>query len=380
MRRDAERLRDRETRLHEERMHAMGVVASGLAHDLNHSLNLIALRIATLRADPRFEPAARGLDSLVRVVDEAAATVARLQDLARRRRDRPADGVDLTAVLLGAIEMARTETDGIGPDVHIDADVPPLPLVRGTAAELSHLFADLLTNARDASPSGGSIEVRARHQQGAVTVTIADQGAGIPEESLSRVFDPFFSSSEKRDTGLMLSIAYGLMHRLGGSISASNRPTGGAVFTLAFPLSAPAERRESPPDGERRPVRVLLIDDEIDNLEVLQELLELEGHRVDAAGSGPAALERFHRGERYDLVLCDVGMPQMSGWQVVREIRRIAPTMRIWLLTGWANEISEHDPRLTDVQGVLGKPLDLDQLRSLLSHPDGPSPDHHATA
>jgi len=116
-------------------------------------------------------------------------------------------------------------------------------------------------------------------------------------------------------------------------------------------------------------------------LAVLEELLELEGHRVETATSGKAAVERFQRGERYDLVLCDVGMPQMSGWQVVREIRRIAPAARIWLLTGWANEISEHDPRLADVQGVLGKPLDLDQLRSLLGDPQGPTPDlHHATA
>ncbi|HWE23714.1 MAG TPA: HAMP domain-containing sensor histidine kinase, partial [Myxococcales bacterium] len=230
-RRIAERLRDRESRLHEERMHAMGVVASGLAHDLNHSLNVIGLRIATLRADPRFEAARRGLDSVVRVVDQAAATVARLQDLARRRRDRPAESVDLTAVLLGAIEMARTEMEGLGADVRIEDDVPPTPLVRGTATELSHLFADLLANAREASPPGGSIEVRAARQQGEVVVTIADQGAGIPEESLPRIFDPFYSSSERRDTGLMLSIAYGLMHRLGGSISASNRVNGGAVFT-----------------------------------------------------------------------------------------------------------------------------------------------------
>ena len=381
VRRDAERLRDREVRLHEQRMHAMGIVASGLAHDLNHSLNVIGLRIATLRADPRFEAARRGLDSLVRVVDAAAATVARLQDLARRRRDRPGDSVDLTAVLLGAIEMARTEMEGLGTGVRIDDDVRPLPLVRGTAVELSHLFADLLANARDASPAGASIEVRAREERGEVVVTIADQGAGIPDESLPRVFDPFFSSSEKRDTGLMLSIAYGLMQRLGGRISASNRASGGSVFTITFPLAVPAQRRESRSRRARRPARVLLIDDEIDNLEVLQELLQMEGHRVDAARSGPAALERFRRGDRYDLVLCDVGMPHMSGWQVVREIRRIAPGIRIWLLTGWANEISEQDPRLTDVQGVLGKPLDLEQLRSLLSHPDGPSPDHHhATA
>ena len=179
----------------------------------------------------------------MRVVDAAAATVARLQDLARRRRDRPGDSVDLTAVLLGAIEMARTEMEGLGTGVRIDDDVRPLPLVRGTAVELSHLFADLLANARDASPAGASIEVRAREERGEVVVTIADQGAGIPEESLPRVFDPFFSASEKRDTGLMLSIAYGLMQRLGGRISASNRASSGSVFTVTFPLAVPAQRR-----------------------------------------------------------------------------------------------------------------------------------------
>jgi two-component system CheB/CheR fusion protein len=224
------------------------------------------------------------------------------------------------------------------------------------------------------------IDVRARDEDGSVVVTIADEGPGIPDDALPRLFDPFYSATERGDTGLMLSIAYGLMHRLGGSISASNRAGGGSMFTLRFPLASAPQQRETRRGGTRRQSRVLLIDDEIDNLEVLQELLELEGHRVDAAASGRAALEHFRRGERYDLVLCDVGMPQMSGWQVVREIRRIAPSTRVWLLTGWANEISEHDPRLGDVQGVLGKPLDLEQLRSLLSQPEGPSPDHHATA
>src|SRR6267378_2459678 len=378
---EADRLRDREARMHEERMHAMGVVASGLAHDLNHSLNVIALRIATLRADPRFDPARRNLEGLGGVVDEAAATVARLQDLARRRRDRPAESVDLTAVLLGAVEMARTELDGTGSGVHIEEDVPPLPMVRGTAAELSHLFADLLATARESTPKRGTVEVRARPVRGCVVVTVADQGPGIPEESLSRVFDPFFSSNETRRTGLVLSIAYGLMQRLGGSISAANRPSGGSVYTLTFPLASAQQQREQQKARRPRKASVLLVDDENDNLEVLGELLTLEGHRVETATSGKAAVERFQHGERYDLVLCDVGMPQMSGWQVVREIRRLAPSARIWLLTGWANEISEHDPRLADVQGVLGKPLDMDQLRSLLGDPQGPTPnEHHAMA
>src|SRR2546423_10294426 len=133
-------------------MLAMGDVSSGLSHDLTHPPNFIALRIATLRADARFDPARRSLEGLGRVVDEAAATVARLQDLARRRRDRPAESVDLTAGLLGAMEMARTELDGTGTSLHIEEDVPPLPMVRGTAAELPPLFADPLPNARDSTP------------------------------------------------------------------------------------------------------------------------------------------------------------------------------------------------------------------------------------
>src|SRR5438128_686856 len=230
-------------------------------------------------------------------------------------------------------------------------------------------------------PAGSTVEVRARAGRGGVVVTIADRGPGIPEEDLSRVFDPFFSSSETRETGLVLSIAYGLMERLGGSISAANRPGGGSVYSLTFPLASAQQPREQKKAHGPRRASVLLVDDESDTLEVLEELLTMEGHRVETAASGKAAIERFQRGERYDLVLCDVGMPQMSGWQVVREIRRLEPSARIWLLTGWANEISEHDPRLADVQGVLGKPLDLDELRSLLGDPQGPTPsEHHAMA
>src|SRR5207253_5712831 len=106
------------------------------------------------------------------------------------------------------------------------------------AAALRHLFADLLRHARDAMPSGGTVEVGAREHRGAVEVTVADRGRGIPEESLSRLFDPFLSS-EGREAALTLSVAYGLMHRLGGSISAANRPGGGTIFTLTFPLASP---------------------------------------------------------------------------------------------------------------------------------------------
>jgi signal transduction histidine kinase/CheY-like chemotaxis protein len=364
--------REREALMHEERMHAMGVLASGVAHDLNHALNVIALRVATLRADSQMARTRRTLDVLARVVGDAARIVARLQDLARKRRDRPTDALDLAAVLTGAIEMARTEADTA--NVRIEADVPPLPLVRGSAAELAHVFGSLLLHAREQMPEGGRVQVKARVDRGRVLVTIRDAGGGMSEEDLTRLFDPF--SGVAGETALGLSVAWGVMSRLGGSLQAQSRPSEGTTFTLTFPLAAPP--RHNPvqaPRGERHTRRILIVDDELDNLEVLREVLEMENQRVESVRSGPDAIDLFERGERFDLVLCDVGMPQMSGWQVAREIQRIAPGTQVWMLTGWANEIGEGDPRRRYVHGVLAKPLDLDQLRSLLTTSPAPQPD-----
>jgi signal transduction histidine kinase len=368
--------------LREARLQAMGMVASGVAHDLNHALNVIALRLARLRQDPALSTARHHIESLERVADEAAATVARLQDLVRRRRDAPTASMDLSPVIEAAIEAARSEMEEayhLDPNqdpateppasVHIEAELPKLPPVSGSATEVGHIFLDLLLNARDAMGKGGAVRVSARVEGDEVLVSVEDEGPGVPEQHLLRVFDPFFTLSATRDTGLGLSIAAGVMARIGGTISVSNRIKGGTVFTLSFPL-AHDERRSSAPAETRklsRALRVLLIDDEADNLEVLAEVLAADGHEVSCAQSGRAALELLRSNPSFDLLLCDVGMPGMSGWQLVREAKQLAPELRIYMLTGWANEIAEDDPRAQLVRGVLGKPIDLAHLRWLLA-------------
>lgn len=367
--------------LREARLQAMGMVASGVAHDLNHALNVIALRLARLRQDPALSSARHHIESLERVADEAAATVARLQDLVRRRRDAPTASMDLSPVIESAIEAARSEMEEAylldhdrdrraaeAAPVRIEAELPKLPPVSGSATEVGHIFLDLLLNARDAMDKGGTVRVSARIEGDQVLVSVEDEGPGVPEQHLLRVFDPFFTLSATRDTGLGLSIAAGVMARIGGSISVANRPHGGSVFTLGFPL-ARGERKSSPPPDLRQPgraLRVLLVDDEADNLEVLAEVLAADGHEVSCAQSGRAALELIRSAPDFDLLLCDVGMPGMSGWQLVREAKQLEPALRIYMLTGWANEIAEDDPRARLVRGVLGKPIDLEHLRWLL--------------
>lgn len=368
--------------LREARVQAMGMVASGVAHDLNHALNVIALRLARLRQDPALSSARHHIESLERVADEAAATVARLQDLVRRRRDAPTASMDLSLVIEAAIEAARSEMEeayhlDLSKDptmsspapVRIEAELPKLPPVGGSATEVGHIFLDLLLNARDATPKGGTVRVSARVEGEQVLVSVEDEGPGVPEQYLLRVFDPFFTMSASRDTGLGLSIAAGVMARIGGSISVSNRLNSGTVFTLGFPLARDERRPSAPVEARRSPraLRVLLVDDEADNLEVLAEVLAADGHDVSCAASGRAALELLRSSSDFDLLLCDVGMPGMSGWQLVREAKQLEPALRIYMLTGWANEIAEDDPRARLVRGVLGKPIDLENLRWLLA-------------
>src|SRR5207302_9056796 len=239
---------EREGLMHDERMHAMGVLASGVAHDLNHALNVIALRVATLRADPQLVCNRRTLDVLARVVDEAAGLVARLHDLGRKRRDRPSDALDLTAVLTGAIEMARTESEIA--DVRIEADVPPLPLVRGSAAELAHVFGSLLLHAREQMPGGGRVQVKARVDRGRGLVTIRDAGEGMNEEDLARLFDPF--SGLAGGAALGLAVPWGVVSRPGGWLPGPRHPGGGAHFTLTFsPAAAPRHKPAPAPPGGR---------------------------------------------------------------------------------------------------------------------------------
>jgi CheY-like chemotaxis protein len=158
------------------------------------------------------------------------------------------------------------------------------------------------------------------------------------------------------------------MSSIGGSIKAENGPEGGAVFTLTF--STITERRSS--TGQLSPraapgQRILVVDDDLEHLQTAKAVIELEEQEVDVAESGRAALERFQSGTSYDLVLCDAGMPGLNGWQVAEQIRAIAPGTRVYLLTGWAQQIADDDPRRHLVSGILPKPMNLDRLRQLLA-------------
>ncbi len=371
----------REASIEEQRLRTVGELASGFAHDFNNTLHAMSLWIARLSQSRMEADDGRALAALSRIVEDAAVRVGQIQDFSGSRSDTPAESVSLAEVMHQAIEMCSGEMEpdpagswaGFRIATRIARD---LPRVRGSGAELRHVFVNLFLNARDAMPKagGGKVVVVGRRAENAVIVVVGDKGTGISEQHLGRVFDPFFTTKDHRGTGLGLAIAHQVMQRLGGSIEAENRPARGAIFRLTFPVAANAETAPTllaatPP---RRGQRVLVVDDDEDNLEATRMVLEGMGQIVTVAASGAAALEQVGEA-RFDLVLCDVGMPQMNGWDVAERIREIAARTPVYMVTGWANEIAPDDPHRTIVAGVIAKPIGVETLARLLGAVDGTS-------
>jgi signal transduction histidine kinase/CheY-like chemotaxis protein len=358
------------------RMRALGELASGMAHDLNNTLGALSLRIELLANDPN-SPAAQGdnIEAIRRICTDAAERVRRLQDFARRR-DRPLVPIDPAEVVRDAVDLARSELDRAaqlqGRLFDITARLPALPAVRGDVNDLVHVFINLFLNARDAMPDGGKIEVSALVDANRVRFYVSDQGTGIPEEDLRRIFDPFFTTKGDRGTGLGLSIAAAVMARHGGSISAHNRPRGGATFELDLPIAKTRRVTSSrtlakPPTPSAR--RVLVVDDDVEHLEATRRVLQAAGQVVVVESSGRGAIQRFESGERFDVVLCDIGMPDPNGWDVVSAISALAPGTIVYMISGWASEIAFDDPRRGLVADILAKPVALERLYRALAEP-----------
>jgi PAS domain S-box-containing protein len=375
MRAEEELRRHREAMANQERLTAVGELASGVAHDLNNNLNALRLNIELLRAQQRIAADYNDrLEVLSRIIADANSTVGRLQDFARRRHDRPLKPIDLGTIIHEALETIRTTLEKANTlsdrPTRIELDLPHLPLIVGELSDLRQVLVNLMLNALDAMPAGGTIRIGGKSLSAAVAVTVEDEGHGIAPEHLNRVFDPFFTTKSERGTGLGLSVAYSAMARLGGSITAANRPGGGAIFTLRFPLS-PAQPVSRAAQWSRiKPRRIMVVDDDLNNLEALSGLFRARGHNVKASSSGLAALQELMREDcEVEIVFCDLGMPEINGWEVARQVRsRVAPPV-FYLFTGWAQEIRADDPRRRWVDAVVAKPVEPKLLDQLLAEP-----------
>jgi GAF domain-containing protein/CheY-like chemotaxis protein len=356
-----------------EKLRALGEMASGVAHDFNNLLASILGR-AQLTLQRLQDPQLRKwIQVIERAALDGAQTVRRLQEFTRIRRDQPFVAVDLNEVIRGALEITqsrwREETRSRGVAVDVRTSLTSVPGVGGDPAELREAMTNLILNAVDAMPEGGTLTLTTAVENSDVVVTVADSGVGIPEAIRGKIFDPFFTTKGPQGTGLGLSMTYGILSRHGARITVDSREGQGTVFRLTFPPGE-AHDVEGPTPAEPAPLgvslRCLVVDDEEQVGTVLGDILKTGGHRVVVLGDGGEAIERF-RAEPFDLVFTDLAMPRVSGWQVAQAVKEIAPTVQVILVTGFGVELSAEERRAQGVDLVLVKPLRISEVLDVVA-------------
>ncbi|MBI3078748.1 MAG: response regulator [Deltaproteobacteria bacterium] len=350
-----------------ERLSAFGQLASGVAHDFNNLLAVILGRAQLLLRQQEIDPT---LARQLRVIEQAALdggqTIRRIQEFTRTRSPRRHVQVDLPQILRDAREFTRPRWEnealasGIAYDIRIEGG--PVPLIAGDPAELREAFTNLLLNALEAMPQGGQVRLTAARDGGQVRVTVQDTGRGMSEEVREKAFEPFFTTKGPQGNGLGLSVVWGVVQRHDGEITLDSEEGKGTTFTLDFPIRAEAVKPEAPAARPAPPrgAKILIIDDEPEVRAVLRDFLEAQGHTAVEAADGPAGVARFEA-ERFDLVLTDLSMPGMSGWEVAATLKSRVQ-LPVGLITGWSDQLDPAKLAAKQVDFVLTKPFQLDEV------------------
>ncbi|HYE94247.1 MAG TPA: GAF domain-containing protein, partial [Terriglobales bacterium] len=373
LRQAVERAEESQQRIIEgERLRALGELAGGVAHDFNNVLAIIVGRLEALHPQLPAD-VQRELDVVLRVAFDGAQTVQRIQSFSRKRRARPFQRVDLNELVHEVVEVTRSrwkdaaQARGVTYDMVVECI--ELPTSAGEPAELREALTNLVFNALDAMPGGGTVTIRTGIDGEGLFVTVQDTGVGMPEAVRRRIFDPFFTTKGERGTGLGLSVVYGIVTRHGGRIEVASRLGHGAAFTVRLPLSDPAAPPPIEPTVDAFPARarVLVVDDEAEIRDVLTTLFTHWGHEVVACEDGDTAIGRFES-ETFDLVVTDLGMPGISGWTVARAVKARNPETPVVMVTGWREQISETEAHAEGVDYLLSKPFRRAELRTVVAH------------
>ena len=361
--------------IQQERMRALGTMACGIAHDLNNGLSVILgygdMLLADLERFPIDSKARTYLQEMVLAGCDNAKMVERLREFYRPRATREyRQAVDLNEVIEQAISRTapkwQSEADATGATIHIKKDFGDIPLLCGAPDELREVFTNLIFNAVDAMPQGGRIFFRSREVVNRIRLEMSDTGIGMSEETLRNCMEPFFTTKGKRGSGLGLAMSYGIIRRHGGSIEINSKLNKGTTFTIYLPV--PEEVIEST-DVEVEaivdPLRILVVDDHAAIREIVSAYLAEDRHTVETAADAREAMMKF-RSHRFDLIITDRAMPEISGDELAASIKELEPNKPVIMLTGFADLINETGRRSENVDLIVSKPARLDDLRKAI--------------
>lgn len=363
--------------IQQERLRALGQLASGIAHDFNNALmplmgySELLLNVPNILED---KEKTRDYLKLINIAARDAKNVVKLlrQFYRAREEDEALIPVDLNKLVEESIQLTqpkwKDQAQAGNVTIEIETDIQEIPTINGNEAELREVLTNMIFNAVDAMSTDGTIYISTKTDAEFVILELRDTGVGMDKEIMQHCFDPFYSTKGEDGTGLGLAMVYGIIHRYGGSIQIESEVGKGTTFIVRFPMAEQNDERDIQESSEppMRLLNVLVVDDEPIVRDIVTEYLAADGHTYKIATKGQEGLKIFGNGN-FDLVITDRAMPSMNGMKLAASIKDIEPNTPVIMLTGFGDMMQATDEMPEGVDWVISKPITLQKFREALA-------------
>lgn len=353
-----------------ERLRTLGQVAGGVVHDFNNILSAILARAQLARQQTRSVPLLESLAVIEQAAMDGANIVRRIQSLARPSGKRAPEAVDLNNMMQQALELTQPvwlnaaclRNVTITVETSFDASVP----AEGQASEMREVITNLILNATEAMPAGGTLRLRTYERDGFVWCAVEDTGVGMTEEAKRRIFDPFFTTKGASGSGLGMNIVAAILEQHGGKAEIDTELGFGTTVRVGLP---PATTRIAPKQQQHRrgrvSLRILIVEQDERTREALALMLTRYGHRVVTASNAERAV-RYVVEQEFDVVITTPSLGDHTGWEVAEATKTIQPSSAVVLATAWAGQWTPQEIQARGVDAVLAKPFTIDEVLSSL--------------
>lgn len=362
--------------IHQERLKALGEMASGIVHDFNNALTPILGYSELLLENKDISPnkMTKYLQAIRKATLNSASVVRGLREFYRKNSSNEFyENILINDIVKEIVELTKhkwkNQAQSNNCYIKIDINLEKTQFIFGNLSEIKEILTNLIFNAVDSITKKGTITISTRDEDDKVILEVSDTGNGMTEEVKSRIFEPFFTTKGNEGTGLGLSMIYGIVQRHKGKINIDSIVDKGTCFSIYFPAAIKNNliNKKQIQKKLERSLHILIVEDELDIQEIVSNYLLLENHTFEIANNGLEGLEKFQKGY-FDLIITDYAMPEMNGRQMGDSIKLLAPDKPIILLTGFGDIIVSTNDKIDSIDYVICKPISIADLETAINY------------
>lgn len=362
-----------------EKLRAIGVMAAGVAHDFNNILSIIHGNTQLLLQDCESQVSLMDKYKVIQDAAKDGAEIVRRLSEFTREKEGPNRfvSVNIEELIKHAIVYTKPRWEnmalgkGIIYNIKMNSSKCISP-IQGNPSELREVFVNLINNALDAMREGGTLSFKTWDENETVNVSVSDTGAGMSEDVRTKIFDPFFTTKGVKGSGLGMSIVYGIIKRHNGKIEVKSEIGKGCTFILDFPMCHRYRISHNPVSIPVKQIkdkncRILVVDGEVEICKFMKSFLIEKGHNVKAVDNGADAIGLL-KSESFDLVLSDLGMPGVSGLDILRTIEKLNEGPKVGLITGWDDHLDISTDKRISADFIINKPINFSLLNEQIQN------------